>query len=1218
MSREPDREDPRVSETEAPQPEDHPYGGVEPRWSPAQLAEALGGNLPTEQQAEVIAAPLSPRLVVAGAGSGKTATMVDRVVWLVANGIVGADQILGVTFTRKAAGELRDRVRGRLGVLRAQGLLVPSPVADTPPEDDEFEAETGAHEAGDGASEHPVPLEPTVLTYHSYASYLVRTYGLRIGVEPETGLLGQAQAWQLAARTVESWDGEITPDLKVSTAIGEVLALSSGAAEHLLAPSRIRDVVRDLADRVETTPRAQGSRKRTIGKQAQDAVRRMRRTALITQMTERFQEAKRASETMDFGDLLALAARLAQEDPACAGSERDRFRVVLLDEFQDTSHAQMAIFARLYGAGHSVMAVGDPQQSIYGFRGASSGQLFGFGRHFPSGGPAREAVSFLSVAWRNDTAILAAANRVAGPLRVLPPWTATRPDQGLQEVPELAARPGAGTGRVRLSRHLSDDDEARAIAEEIASSHGSSAPDEPPPSTAVLCRRRAQFETVRRELAAREIPYEVVGLGGLLQVPEVEDIVATLRVLVDPSRSDALTRLLTGARWRLGARDLVALADWAGHLERRRTAAARSGTAEQLEDDAVPELEGPAAAASGAAASARARREAAEDVLVEPDLVDAASLVEAVETLPRPGWVSGAGRSLTETARQRLEAFARELAELRTWLAEDLPTVISVIERRLGLDIEVASRPGARAEEGRRNLDALLDTAASFSSASGTHDAGAFLSWLDVAAREEAPDVAAAEPRPGAVQLLTVHAAKGLEWDHVHVPGMNDGSFPSRRDPSWLKHPEAVPWPLRGDRDFLPQWSADTADLEALQESLEQFGEDAAQYAEDEERRLAYVAFTRARRELHLSSTIYSGTAKTPAKPSPFLGELLELSEPRDGAPAMLELGTWVEPAEGQENPALSRSTESPWPYDPLEGPEVTELIGDPAAPEAPPLRVVRPPLGQGRRAQLETAARAVASGGFAGLEGTDGAGGTDGTGAGEDSEEDRLLEDPRVAQWVEEARILLAAHQQETEVQELPLPSHLSASTVVALGRDPRAVAAQIRRPMPRRPGTAARAGTAFHAWLEERFGSSAIFDADELPGGADDFVDEAFDLPRLTEIFRAGAWGTRQPWAVEHAIETPIGGLTIRGRIDAVFRDDDGSWELVDWKTGAMPSGRELAERAVQLAVYRLGWSRLQGVPLDQVSAAFYYVAADRTIRPHDLADEAQLEHLVRSSFG
>lgn len=1193
----------------------HPYLGVEPRWSPQELAEALGGNRPTEQQAEVIAAPLTPRLVVAGAGSGKTATMVDRVVWLVANGIVRADQVLGVTFTRKAAGELRDRVRGRLGVLRSKGLVVPGP--EDPSELSAADADRGAP-AGQGDTA-PV-LEPTVLTYHSYASALVRTYGLRIGLEPETALLGPAQAWQIASRVVESWDGEVPSDLRMSTAVEQVLALSSGAAEHLLDLDEIRRHTARLGQAMLETPPRPGGKKKKVTKDTQEAAGRLLRTGVLCRMAQRYQQAKQEAEVMDFGDLLSHAARLAQEDRTCGASERERYRVVLLDEFQDTSHAQMKIFAELFGQGHSVMAVGDPQQSIYGFRGASAGQLFGFSDHFPAPGDPQDAVSFLTTAWRNDTAILDVANSAAEPLRTPPPWSTGSAGQGLKKVPGLDPRPEADRGQVLLSRHRSDQDEAVAIADDILAARARVREDQELPTTAVLCRRRSQFEPVRRELIARGIPVEVVGIGGLLQVPEVVDIVATLRVLTDPGRSDSLARLLTGARWRLGAHDLAALGDWAGHLERRRSAAADMGLIEDIDSPGDP----------GDAVQGSPQ----EDVLVEPDRVDAASLVEAVETLPRPDWISGAGRSLSETGRQRLIAFAEELAELRTWLSEDLATIISVIERTLGLDIEVAARPDARAAQGRRDLDAFLDLAASFSSASATQDVGAFLGWLDIASREEKLDTAPPEPARGAVQLLTVHASKGLEWDHVHVPGMNQSHFPMTRDTRWTKNPSDVPWPLRGDRAFLPQWSEDTSDLDALSDSLAQFQEDAAQHAEAEERRLAYVAFTRARSRLHLSSNAFSGSAATRRTPSRFLLELLPLSGQQgleiareaaqekafDSAPVELpqddqhrsidgiELVGWEDVAADEKNPEQSRRLWAAWPYDPLEGPEVLETRGEqaqaPLDPDQP--GVQRQPAPQaGRRARVKAAAHRVSE-----QSETDHA-------EVERLEAEQSRRDPQIQRWFEEARILLAAHETRSEVQELALPSHLSASTVVELGRDPQAVAAQFRRPMPRRPGMAARAGTAFHSWVEDHFQSSAIFDLDEVPA-EDDFVDESYDLPRLAETFRAGEWGNRQPWSVEHPIETPISGVTIRGRIDAVFRTEDGRWELVDWKTGAVPAQRELARRAVQLAVYRLGWSRLQGVPIEDVSAAFYFVSEDRTIRPHDLAEEQQLERMVSRAFG
>lgn len=1160
-----DRTTPPLRTEQAP----HPWGGVEPRWSPEELAGLLGTlpqravRTPTPEQSAVIAAPLSPRLVVAGAGSGKTATMVDRVGWLVANGVVAPDQVLGVTFTRKAAGELGHRMRERLEDLSALDLV---PLV--------------GGEDGETAS---APQVATVSTYHSYASTLVRDHGLRIGIEPDTTLLGPAQAWQLAAQAVEAWTGELLESMPAkSTMVQAVLGLSSACAEHLLAPGSVERFARQLLGELATTP--PGRRKRRPGATLTKVADTQRAVWVLAELVADFARRKTQAQAMDFGDLLSAAARIAQADAAARRTERERYRVVLLDEFQDTSHAQLRLFSALFGQGHSVMAVGDPQQSIYGFRGASAGQLFGFHDSFPVAPGQDDEPSFLTTAWRNDENVLEVANVLAQPLRSLPPWArGTSP----LTVPPLRTRPGAGSGAVRLSRHASDVEEAVAIAERIGARRGvhREAAGEDMPTMAVLCRKRAQIEPVRRELAARGIPYEVVGLGGLLSTPEVADVVATLRVLDDPGRSDALVRLLGGARWRIGTRDLMALSDWAAHLERRRTAAARAGAPEDLESPVTED-------------------ETQEDALVEPDVSDQASLVEALETLPRPGWTSAHGRVLSEAARERMARLRGELEHLRTFLADDLTSLLHEVETVTGLDVEVAAHPHRASHLARRNLDAFHEAAQSFTASTAAGDVSAFLAWLDVTLAEEnglepGPD----RTRRDAVQLVTVHSSKGLEWDHVYVPGLNAKNFPTARSTRWTVETGILPWPLRGDARFLPQWSVDTTDLKALEDSHTEFVELAARHAEDEERRLAYVAVTRARSVLELSCTVFRGTAKEGQEPSVFVAELLPLTE---GPAPVVRLGPWAEVPPGTQNPAASTVLSAPWPYDPLEGPEVTETVT--AADGRTSVRTT-PPAHRGRREVLERAARAVLERGFpdtAGLDVEDLLGVAQRDGRGPDPH-----------RWSEEARILLARHEDPHTERAVPMPSHLSASTLVALARDPLQVVSALRRPMPRRPGPAARRGTTFHAWLEQYYGSSAIFDAGELPGGADEYVDDAHDLPALAAAFRSGPWADRQPYAVEFPLETPVAGLTVRGRVDAVFRNGDGTWELVDWKTGRAPAGRQLLERSAQLAVYRLAWSRLRGVPLEEVTAAFYYVAEDRVVRLHDLAGPEELEAVVRSAY-
>ena len=343
-----------------------PHDVPAPRFSPEELTAMLGErNSPTAEQSAIISSPLTPRLVIAGAGSGKTATMADRVVWLVANGWVRPEEVLGVTFTRKAAGELASRIRAKLAALQR------------------IAAEDTQHTIFPAGLLSEDALEPKVSTYHSYASGIVSDYGLRLGVERDVVLLGGAQAWQLASEVVEAFDGEYEHFRAAkSTLVKAVIQLAGECAEHLRDPREVQDWLMDRVAEFEALPYVAGAKKNPT--QAAGELGAMLRTrASVAEMVGRYSEAKRVRGALDFGDLVALAARVASEIPLAAEVERQRFKVVLLDEFQDTSHAQLVLFSRLFGGGHAVTAVGDPNQSIYGFRGASAGQLFHFVREFP-------------------------------------------------------------------------------------------------------------------------------------------------------------------------------------------------------------------------------------------------------------------------------------------------------------------------------------------------------------------------------------------------------------------------------------------------------------------------------------------------------------------------------------------------------------------------------------------------------------------------------------------------------------------------------------------------------------------------------------------------------------------------------------------------------------------------------------------------------------------
>ncbi len=501
-----------------------------PAFTPAQLARMLGVEEPTPEQSAVISAPLSPLAVIAGAGSGKSETMAARLVWLVANGLLRPERALGLTFTRKAAAELATRVRTRLDGLRRVGII-----------------ESAADLEGD----------PVIATYHAYAGRLIADHALREGLEPSLRLITPAVAWQVAARIVAAYDGPMDAiDWVPVTVTAAVVDLAGELAEHLRGPDDVLAAGEWLERRFEALPA--GKRK-----PAEAAMRAQRVRAQLLPLVRAYAAAKSEREVIDYGDQLAIAARIAVRHPQVGAFERARYQVVLLDEFQDTSHAQLELLRALFGGGHPVTAVGDPCQSIYGWRGASAGNLKRFAANFPPAGGTRAEVKVLSTSFRNTGRVLDVAAEIQRDLRA-----------EVTEVPRLIAPPErAERGAVTCALLDTIAAEADFVAEQVAGLlelPAGVAPDggrwadgrtDPvrPADIAVLCRKRAQFGALRGALEAHGIPVEVVGLGGLLTVAEVADIVATLRVLHSPGASDALVRTLTSARWRIGPQDLVAL-----------------------------------------------------------------------------------------------------------------------------------------------------------------------------------------------------------------------------------------------------------------------------------------------------------------------------------------------------------------------------------------------------------------------------------------------------------------------------------------------------------------------------------------------------------------------------------------------------------------------------------------------------------------------------------
>lgn len=1049
--------------------------------SAQKIASALRMPPPTNEQIAVIeAAPNEPLLVVAGAGSGKTETMASRVVWLVANNHVDPEQVLGLTFTRKAAGELAVRVRTRLRQLRDAGLVA------------------------DNLLPHERALAtPTIMTYNAYAARLVTEHALRLGVEPEAITLTQAGQWQLVHEIVNNWPDDLGVSAQASTVIDAVIKLAGACAEHLIEPRDVAEYLRSQARNLDIL----AGEKKLPAPLMKMQQRWLERAELIP-LVERYVQRKRDENLLDFSDQVSLIADLVRRDPDLGVAERAKFQSVLLDEYQDTSHAQVVLLSGLFAHGHPVTAVGDPLQAIYGWRGASAGALGRFPEVFTrkdpdTGGvkPARHAS--LTVAWRNDSEILEVANKTAAPLLLK--------EEGGESVrvQRLQTRPQAGTGNVDAAFLESSDLEAQKIAEYLAQHRGTAQNPKPHPvSAAVLCRTRSQFDEIMGALLAADIPVEVVGLGGLLNTPEVTDIVSMLRAMHDPTSGNALVRLLTNPRWNFGIKDLHALGAWSRKI---------SGTAR-----------------------------------------DDRSIIDALDELSlRESWPEK-GPEISPLGRDRLVQVGAILRNLRSRAGQRLVTLVGEVERALQFDIEFAIDPDGFAQS-IHHLEQFRQVAARYEATGGTGapvTLGGFLEWLDAAQNEERGlPVTSVDPNPNAVQLLTIHAAKGLEWDIVVVSGLVEGTFPSctvPKDPQkpitdsgWLRAWGEIPYELRGDSRGLPVFHGDGAqDPKHFSEIVEEFRVECGEHVLAEERRLAYVAFTRARTNLLLTGSWWRGERKSPTRPSRFLTALVR------GHVVSAQL---PQQPDSESNPLLQTQETAQWPQ--------IGLLEQRADLLEAATRVRR-----WQDEEFESAEPTAVSG------------------------------DPLHATWVRHAELLLAEQRSQAAPEtSVDLPGHLSASALVSLVEDAREFALLRRRPIPQQPTERSRLGTAFHTWIEQHYGAPALVDLDDLPGA--ETVLEDTDLEALQEVFSRSTWAQRQPHELEVDIDTPIGNTIIRCRIDAVFKQPDGRILIVDWKTGRPPAPGSPAhrQRSVQLAVYRMGWARLHNLPLADIDAVFVHVAPD-----------------------
>lgn len=1089
--------------------------------SAATIAAALGQFPPTPEQTAVIEAPLSPALVVAGAGSGKTETMAGRVVWLVANGLVRRDEVLGLTFTRKAAGELAERIHRRLHRLsefEARGLLPRLTALHAEGRLDVFAdlaraegargdaerqrvldalAQEGGIDGDAGRDEDQLLHRPTVSTYNSFADSIVREHGLRIGRDSEAAVLSESAAWLLMRRVVFTSDDPRLEERQESprTLIDAALRIARDSVDNLVDLERLAAFPSDFGRIVE---RPSTSSRVTVYKDIADAASRVSALGLLAELAGAYDREKARLGVMDFADQVAGALRIVREHPAVVDELRSRYRVVLLDEYQDTSVVQTDLLSTLF-AGTGVMAVGDPHQAIYAWRGASAGNLGGFPAAFaPEGGC--QTFSLLT-SWRNSASVLTAANAVLAPLASRSPVA----------VEELLPRPGAPAGVVEAFFERDLDTEADRVAAWFAGVRATRAVQERPTTGAVLFRSKKHMVRFGDALGRRGIPHRILGLGGLLTTPEVVDVVSALRVISDPEAGSALIRLLSGPRWSIGLADLRALAQLARRL------ATHDVALQPLAPEVVERLRSTPGA-------------------------DRASLVDALDFVARQtdghGWLA----DLTDEGRARLREAGAVFAGLRRNIGAPIPELIRLIETELRLDVELAaneSRGPARIASAQ--LRAFVDEIRGFLAADESGSVTSLLAWLDHAEQADEFAPRTEPPEDDVVQLLTIHGSKGLEWDAVAVVRLVTDELPSlaRDTKGWLGF-GILPSEFRGDSAWLPVlgWRGAETQQE-LKAAIEAFVEANRARQLDEDRRLAYVAFTRARDHLLLSGSSWSGT-KRPRTPSVFLDE------------ATAALGLDLGVGDPGEDPYDGERRLLHWPLDPLGARRtaVTAAVADVTAART------RAPSDPDADLELLLAERA-----------------------------DRLRPSHAPAPTripASKFKDFVADYGGAVEELRRPLPERPYRQT--RLGT-------LFHAWVEKRSGIVG-SGSGLDdpgLWDDEDDGASAA-DAEELHRLREIFERSEWAGLQPLEVETEIDFVTTRLDGRPHVVIC---------KLDAVYRRGE-RFEIVDWKTGRPPTNEaERRSRMLQLELYREAYHAKHGVPFDLIDVTLFYVGDEIVLR-------------------
>ena len=975
---------------------------------------------PTAEQWAIIRHADEPLRVAAGAGTGKTTTIVERIGYLVGRGL-DPSRILGVTFTNKAADELNHRV------LRAIG--------------------------GDHADR-----VPEISTYHGFAASILDEFGAYAGYDRAAMLMDDGHRTELASRVLRTID---TPDLdltSLSSRRSEMLAIAGSLTENLLdahsvrnvAPSGIHDVDLDGAD---------------------DVTLAWRKRLALLDAAEAFEAEKRRLGLIEYGDLIRFAVQVVEDSPDVADEISGRYDAVVLDEYQDTDPAQRRLLTTLFSERVPVTAVGDTDQTIYEWRGASAENFAAFPRDFPLPDGAHAPTLPLSENRRSDRVILDLANRIRDEI------------PHVDGAEALSPVSGAHQGELVTSWFDTDRSEASWIAAQIAEHHdeGHRWGD-----TAILVRNRTHIRPMVEAMDAAGIPYAVGSMGELLIVPEIADLLAWLQMIETPSDDVPLLRILLGGRFRIGMTALARLRAWS------RSKEGSSLFDAALNADSIKEL-------------------------------DASSL-------------------------SRIHTFMSLHQKLiRKSQVVGVPAIVAAVIETLGYWDEIAALEPDAALIAGLNVGRFTDLADQWRPIEGAPTLGGFLRYLAALAESGRADELAAEThiQADAVSVLTVHGAKGLEWDHVYLPAVADKVFPasarSYDDPDRIS--KVLPYELRLNREIhLDVAAAAPKERKAILKRRHL----------DQEWRLAYVAVTRTAHRLVISGHGWDGTTKNPRQPSPLWTMANEAPESEVGV---------IEPVSDSQPQTPTYTEPEPSP-DPLFTAGPTDALRR-AAHDPGWVDTEHPDLATSVRERITQLELMV-----------------------DDLATPHLEESPdRFVVSVTNLVTLASCPQKFEWTHHDRLP------------RRPRASAVR---------GTAFHRRIELHNLGVISFDDAEDTGRDtERRPSAQPSEGERADP---WSIFEQSRFSTETPIHIESPFEIEVGTGSIRGKVDAIYDSGNNAWEIVDYKSGKHRDDPALRVQ-LEVYALAAADGALSAQPPEDIEVTFAYFGDDKLVEITEPVDDAWL---------